>query len=316
MFDPLFYVGPLGGLRELPDATPTVDVPLTVIGGTHLSLSGAYTRDIFGHKRSWTWAYAGLTTAQLTWVEALQYGLVPGPLYLIDPRRPNRLPVQVATGGSLYRTVDHVIPSNTSVAYWRAHSAISSADVTTLPAAAVLRGAVEWQLLSAGAAGLELAGPALDGRLDVPLLGGETLDVAAWLVGQVGATVTLTATTYTLAGDVAATAVSAPLALSATTWAPVTTQVVCSTDAVRLRLRLDTDANTPTGSVFTTAWSVVNDDAPEQVGPALQDGCAGGDNSGGLRLGGGAPQVVADPGSSSYIAPGLTSAGLTLTERI
>lgn len=311
--DLLHYVGPLGALWPLPDVASAIDTPLTVIGGTHVSLTGSVTRDRFGFKRSWTWTYPALGLHQNQFVEALQRGLVPGPLYLIDPRRINRLPEQQASGGSLLGSPDGFIPSNTAVCYWRPLSYVTAADVSTLPAAPLLSGCLEWATLTSDPATLELAGYADDGRLDIPVMPSEPLTVSGWVTGPVGSAVTVTASVYSAAGMVLSTATSAPTNLSLTAWASFSVDLTTDPTAASVRLSLARNG-APPASAFLTALQVARSDDPESVA-RLTDSCDFGDLTGGWRLGGGAPQVIADGGAASYTVPGLSSNALTLIER-
>lgn len=314
MIDTKFYVGPLGDLIALPDATRTVDTVLQIIGGNHTSLTGTVTRDVFGLKRSLSWAFPGLLAPQQQWIEALNRALVRGPLYLIDPRRPNRLPEQTASGGSVFRTPDAFIPSNNGVCYWRAHSQMSLLDQMTLPARMLTRGGLEWALLDGTGGALELAGLALDGRLNVPVLPSEPLECSAWLAGPAGATVTLTATVYDRGGNQVATG-TASLSPSPTSWSALAVPITVPATGAYLRLGFGYAG--PAGSVFATALSVARSDDPELT-PGLQlNACGDVDVSGGWRVGGGGPCVVVttDNPPTSYIAPGLASSALSVTER-
>jgi hypothetical protein len=308
-YDTQFYVGPLGRMMNLPGVESGVDTPLTVIGGTHTSLTGAFTRDRFGYKRSWTWAYPVLGPRQAQLVEALQRNLVPGPLYLIDPRRPNRLPEQIASGGSLMRTPTGFIPSNNSTFLWRPLS-YPGATQASLPASSILRGCLEWQHLTSGGSYISLAGKALDGRHNVPVLPRETLEVSLWATGPPAAVLGGDAQIFNAAGTVL-TAESLPaVTLSSTTWRLVANAFVVPDEGAYLRLNLLSSA--PVGSLYITALQVARYH-PEFV-PGLTEHCDDYD-FGGWHLGGGAPQVVPDVGPSSYLRAGLQSGALTLIER-
>lgn len=311
-YDTGFYVGPLGNLQELPGVASQIDTPLSVIGGTHTSLSGAFTRDRFGYKRSWTWTYPLLTDRQAQLVEALHRNLIPGPLYLLDPRRPNRLPEQIASGGSLLRTPTGFIPSNTTTCLWRPLT-YPGATTSTLPPYPILRGGLEWQLLAGGAGGtLELAGKALDGRHNTPVIPRETLEFSAWVTGLPAASVSATVTVYNASGTSLATATAATVQLSLTTWRLVSVAFVCPDEAAYLRVQVNAAAGSPSGSIYVTALQVARYH-PEFV-PGLTQHCDEADY-GGWGLGGGAPQVVTDVGATTYVRPGLQSSALTLIER-
>jgi hypothetical protein len=310
-FDTQFYVGPLGGMLTLPGTESGVDTPLTVIGGTHTSLTGAFTRDRFGYKRAWTWTYPVLTQRQARLVEALQRNLVPGPLYLIDPRRPNRLPEQIASGGSLLRTPKGFIPSNTTTCLWRPLT-YPGATPSTLPASPILRGCLEWRLLATGGAKLELAGFAADGRHNVPVLPGEAIEVSLWASGPPAASLSGMVTVHSASGAVLVEQPMPTLALSLTTWRLNATAVVMPAEAAYLRLSITADSASPVGSIYTTAYQVARYH-PEYV-PGLTQHCDEYD-FGGWGLGGGAPQVITDVGSTGYLRASLQSSALTLIER-
>lgn len=310
-FDTGFYVGPLGNLMALPGVETQLDTPLTVIGGTHTSLAGAFTRDRFGYKRSWTWTYAAMTAKQAQLVEALQRNMVPGPLYLLDPRRPNRLPEQIASGGSLLRTPDGFIPSNTTTCLWRPLT-YPTATSTTLPAWPILRGCLEWQLLASGGAGLELAGQATDGRHNIPVRPNETLAVSLWASGPTQASLSGTVSTYNAGGTQIETHAIDPVQLSLTTWQELGVAFVCPGEAAYLRLTLAASSDSPIGSIFTTAYQVAKYNT--QYVPGLTQFCDEPD-FGGWWLGGGAPQVIPDVGATGYLRASLQSSALTLIER-
>jgi len=310
-FDTQFYVGPLGAMLTLPGVESGVDTPLAVIGGTHTSLTGAFTRDRFGYKRSWTWTYPALTQSQARLVEALQRNLVPGPLYLIDPRRPNRLPEQIASGGSLLRTPTGFIPSNTTNCLWRPLT-YPAATPTSLPAAPILRGCLEWQLLVPNGGTLELAGKAGDGRHNIPVLPRETLEVSLWSTGAPAASIAGTVSVYNAAGTVLITQAIATQQLSLTTWRLTGTAFVCPDTAAYMRLNITAGSGSPAGSIYLTALQVSRYH-PESV-PGLTQHCEVVD-FGGWDLGGGAPMVVPDVGSTGYLRASLQSSALTLVER-
>lgn len=310
-YDTGFYVGPLGNLLELPGVASQIDTPLSVIGGTHTSLTGAFTRDRFGYKRSWTWTYPLLTDRQAQLVEALHRNLIPGPLYLLDPRRPNRLPEQIASGGSLLRTPTGFIPSNTTTCLWRPLT-YPGATTSTLPPSPILRGCLEWQFLVNQVSSIQLAGKALDGRHNVPIIPRETLEVSAWATGPPAGWITAIVRVYNAAGTELATHTTAVTALSLTTWRLTAAAFVVPDDAAYLRVSLSGYTGSSGTSIYTTGLQVARYH-PEFV-PGLTQHCDEADY-GGWGLGGGAPQVVTDVGATTYVRPGLQSSALTLIER-
>ena len=65
---------------------------------------------------------------------------------------------------------------------------------------------------------MELAGKTPDGRLNVPVLPRETLEVSLWATGPPAATIAATVTIYNSAGTDLTTVPVSAVALSLTTW--------------------------------------------------------------------------------------------------
>jgi hypothetical protein len=253
-----------------------------------------------------------LTTRQAKYVEALHHNLIPGPLYLIDPNRPNRLPEQIATGGTVKRNPTGFIGSNTTLTVWRPLTA-APAPQSTLPSSPMLRGCLEWQLIAAGNARLDLGGYAPDGRLDIPVRPLEPMLISAWATGPDGATFGGTVTAFDANRNELLTINLRDAALSRSTWTQARASLICPDAAAYLRVSFTVGASTPVGSVHVTALSA----SPfwrTQV-PGLHQFCDDDDPGGGWSLGGGAPQVVPDVGSTGYVLPGVHSSALTLIER-
>lgn len=314
MSDHLFHVGPIGSLLPLPDRLVDVPASLTRLGGTHVSLEGNRITDTFGFKRSWSWAWENLLPWQLPYVEALVYGLVPGPLRLIDPRRTNRLPEQNATGGSVRRSA-RGWNSSAGVLSYRAIRGLP-ADPASLPAAVALRGAIGWQLLATGGGSCYPADAATsDGTWRTPVLPGEEIEAFCWATGPSGTQVNLTRREYSATGD--ATTITGPIVtLSATEWRRVAVSFTPAGSTVSIATLLTAAAATPPGFVFTTAWQIADPQA-EVLSPRFVTDCFGdatSDFTGGWRPGGGAPVVTTAPQGHAYGLPGLHHIGLTLLE--
>lgn len=315
--DTRFYVGPLGGMLALPDVAADVAAPVARIGGSSASLMGRQWRDTLGYRRTWAWQWQWLLPAQLPYVEALTHGMVRGPLRLIDPRRTNRLPENVASGGSTSRSTRGFGVTVGGLAY-RDLRAIS-ADPTTLPAHLMLRGCQEWLRTIGGSGTLYPAGPEWDGTWQLPLVPhDESLRLSVWVVGQPGVTVGLEWTEYDAAGQgqgYFSEAGGDTVELSATVWQQIAVNVDPDPAAVALSPRLTTPEGSPAGSVFTTAWQIEALDA-ETPPPGLLTVAPGyaPELSGGWRIGGGAPVVVADPHGGSYPRAGFHNTGLVLVE--
>ncbi|MDN5920369.1 MAG: hypothetical protein L0I76_35600 [Pseudonocardia sp.] len=316
MSDELFYVGPVGGLRPLPDVAGSVDVPLARIGGTHQSLTGRLTHDTLGFQRHWTWAWDLLLAEHLPFVEALQLGLVPSPLRLVDPRRANRLPEQVASGGSLTRSSAGFATSFGGLTYRPLTS--TGADPTTLPAAGLLQGAVEWQRPTSGAGSVYPSETVAEGTWRLPLIpGGETLELSMWVCGKAGMTVGIEWIEYDATGagtGYFSAADGDTVELSTTVWQLITVNVEPAVGSVSLTPQLTVGAGEPAGSVYSTAWQVAALDAESLPSGMTAGACVDGDLSGGWRPGGGAPLVVTEPAGGGYPRFGFYSAGLTLIE--
>lgn len=89
-----WYLGPLGGLRELPVPNPGIEDTVTRYGGIHQGLSGARTVDVTGHRGAFTFTWNFLLPDEYNYLRALHTRLIPGPYRLIDPRFKNRLSTQ------------------------------------------------------------------------------------------------------------------------------------------------------------------------------------------------------------------------------
>lgn len=311
-----FYVGPIGSMVQLPDVDTVVDVALSRIGGTGVSLMGNQWRDTLGYRRAWGWKWENLLPAQLPYLEALAAGMVPGPLRLIDPRRANRLPEQIASGGSRSRSPDGFGVTLGGRNY-RDLRAVEP-DPLTLGPNAMLRGCIEWARNTGGAGVLYPTGPEPGGTWRCPLRPGvpEVLEFSAWVAGKAGLVVGLEWTEYDRAGvgtTYASDASGDQATLTSGGWQQITVNIAPAASAVSLMPRLVTDAAQPSGSVLTTAWQLAALDA-EELPPGQWSGQLPEEIAAGWRIGGGAPAVVADPVSGSYRRYGWHSAGLSLIE--
>lgn len=100
--DRTWYLGPLGKLRGLVCPERGMSDTSTRYGGVHQSLSGARTMDVTGHRREFEFEFTYLQKLDYEWLQALHTRLVPGPLYLLDPRYKNRLSSQATSLQSTY----------------------------------------------------------------------------------------------------------------------------------------------------------------------------------------------------------------------
>lgn len=315
--DTSFYVGTPGSMVALPDVYSPVDAPVTRIGASSRSLGGNQWRDTLGYRRSWTWKWENLLPAHRPYVDALMYDLVPGPLRLIDPRRANRLPEQVASGGSVMRSTQRFAVTAGGTAYRDLRTATAT-DPTSLGPARLLRGCVEWLRTGPGTGTLYLSGSEADGTWRLPLTPlNEPLQLSCWVAGNSGVTVGLEWTEYDAAGvgtGFFSDAGGDTVQLSSSQWQLLTVNIAPDPASVSLSPRLTTDAAQPSGSVLSTAWQIAALDAETGVTDSLSGDCAAPELADGWRTGGGAPYVVVDPGGYTYTLPGFTDVGLVLTE--
>lgn len=324
-FSDVCWVGPLGRMLPLPDVAPSggTAVGVTRIGSIHRALAGGLTVDTFARKRSWVWSWDMLLEEQLPFLEALQYGTIPGPLRLIDPRRFNRLPEDIASGGSVSGSNTMFGTDAGSACYWHPLTDATTADISTLPPAPMLRGFQEWQVLA------PVADPAtnyvrirnphdtVDSRWKVPVLPGETIRLSTWVLGPTDSEVFLGVGWYNAAGvrfqfdDLTAWV---PLALNE--WAELAATIAVPAGAVACYMVLETNADhmAPGESVYLTALQIAAGSLLDLVPAGLTKHCDVPEPAGGWRIGGGAPYVVADVGENTYTRPGFYGSGLTLYE--
>lgn len=91
MEEKTWYLGPLGDLRALVVPEPGIQMNQVVYGGVHQGLTGARTKDVTGTRMDYDFQFNYLDQSEWSWLNALNTRLVPGPLYLIDPLRKNRI---------------------------------------------------------------------------------------------------------------------------------------------------------------------------------------------------------------------------------
>ena len=104
--DKTWYLGPLGKLRGLVCPEPGMTDTSTRYGGVHQGLTGARTMDITGHRREFEFEFTYLEKSEFEWLNALHTRMVPGPLYLLDPRYRNRLSPQATSLRSTYNAAN------------------------------------------------------------------------------------------------------------------------------------------------------------------------------------------------------------------
>lgn len=311
------WLGALGQMLPLPDVRARTDVPVERIGSIHRALGGGVTVDTFARKRSWVWQWERLLEKQTVFLEALQYGLVDGPLRMIDPRRPNRLPEYIAAGGSVFRSNYGYSTDAGSFAYWRPLTTASTADATTLPAHAMLRGFLEWKVAAPGSTSYLRAADTryLDGRWRVPVLPYETLQVSMWAMGPTDSQVSLWVSELNVDGSSTLVQVADYLPMALNAWQELAGEHVIAPGVIAVTPYLVTDAShiSPNDSIFTTAWSVTSKTLTS-VPTGIIEHCDVPDLTAGWRIGGGGPYVVADVGANTYGELGFYGSALTVFE--
>lgn len=320
-YSDLCFVGPLGALEALPDVVgtqaPTVNVAR--IGGIHRALAGGLTVDTFARKRTWTWTYDMLMEKQLAYVEALQWGHIRGPLRLIDPRRYNRLPENIATAGTTTGTAsDAFFTDNNSAVYWHALTDMPG-DATTLGPRRVVHGGTEWQILTPSPVENFMMATDwryADGVWRVPILPGETLEASAWCLYPLNAQIIIGISWRASDGSWIDSSVVELVNGGGTDWVRLAVTASPPDDAVFGTPFLSTQSPyMPTASsIYTTAWQVASPTLARLVPPGLTEHCDIPEVAGQWRQGGGAPFVVPDVAGTTYSAPGFYGTALTLYE--
>src|SRR5690554_5633582 len=91
---PTWYLGPAGQLQALSCPETNIQMSKVRYGGVHRSISGAATVDVTGHKAEYQLAWNWVEESEVRALEAMHDRIVPGPFWLIDPTRRNRLSTQ------------------------------------------------------------------------------------------------------------------------------------------------------------------------------------------------------------------------------
>jgi hypothetical protein len=86
-----WYLGPIGDLRALSCPEPDIGITVERYGGIHQGLSGARQIDITGFRQSVPLSFTYMDYDEWEWLDAMRTRLIPGPYYLINPLRKNRL---------------------------------------------------------------------------------------------------------------------------------------------------------------------------------------------------------------------------------
>lgn len=83
-------------MRPLVCPEPDIKLPVIRYGGIHQGLTGARTMDVTGHRQDFELQINWLDQDEYRWLEALHARVVPGPYYLINPLKRNRLSLQAS----------------------------------------------------------------------------------------------------------------------------------------------------------------------------------------------------------------------------
>jgi len=96
MEEATWYLGPLGNMRPLIVPEPDIEINEVRYGGVHQGLSGARIMDVTGYRAEYSFEFRHLDREEYLWLEALHTRLVPGPFYLLNPLKRNRLTQQAS----------------------------------------------------------------------------------------------------------------------------------------------------------------------------------------------------------------------------
>lgn len=108
----LFRFGPLGRLMPVELPTDGFDDTLEELAAIHQALSGVRTKDVFGHKRSFSIPLEGLSARAASWFEMAARGALGQPLYLRDEYRENLLGAAVSSTLSAWSPYVVFAPTN------------------------------------------------------------------------------------------------------------------------------------------------------------------------------------------------------------
>lgn len=279
-----WYLGPVGALTAIPAPAVDLEVSPEFIGGVHRALSGSVTVDRIAQPRSWPLKWAALTEDQANYLRLVGLGLVRSPLRLIDQELRNRLPVDVASGGSYTQSVDSFTQTGGSTPTWVA--------ITDPPSAVPARGVVSWQRTTT-AAGVLTTANSYD---RVPLITSEQIRVSLWARGAAIAA----SAGYDLwnAAGSNSRANGSTSTLHATNWTQLSVTVTPASDRIELSPLLNVASGQSASTLQTTGWMV----SPSSASTTW-------------TAGGGAPTVVAGSElTETYIMVGLRQFGLLLLE--
>lgn len=273
----LFYVGPVGALTPFPsvarDSNP--DASPVRVGARHKSLDGTITDDILSVKRTWVLSWEDLTESQWTVINAAFLRLYDAPYRMIDSRRVNHLPPNVAATGGFYRS---------SKGFSTNGAGVISRIVVTPPTelAGILNSAIK---LNSHAVNDYLWATAET----VPLLQGSTYRLSAWLKGSGNARLAVNLST-------SGVSTGSTVALHATNWAR--TSMTFAPGASDTTATVGVQGLTAASEVHVTGLQLEIDTSTLQP----------------WATGAGCPEVVVIESPHSYPYLGASAKGATIQE--
>lgn len=237
-----WYLGRVGSLVLIPAPDDPADMSPQVQGGVVQSLLGAVTVDRTATPRTWKLSWAHLAEDHLTYLEAVGFGLVAGPLRLVDPMRRNRLAQQIASGGSQRRATDGFAQSGGATPTWVA--------VPDPPASVPVRGAISWQRSTTAAAILTTAGA----TYRVPVAAGEQVRVSLWARGAaIQASAAIDAWN---AAESASRTIGTAATLNTTTWTQLSVAYTVPSDRISVTPTLNVASGQAASTLQATGWMV------------------------------------------------------------
>lgn len=168
MLDRTWYLGPLGDMRPLVCPEPGISIDQVRYGGVRQGLSGARSLDITGYRTDYSFTFRHLDQSEFLWLEALHRRLVPGPFYLLDPLKRNRL----TSHASVLELTNY---NNAGIDLSAGTYAVSRDWPSEIPIPGRSKKLTGW-----GSANTIT----FDSTKPVPLLDGETLTASVWLKGD------------------------------------------------------------------------------------------------------------------------------------
>ena len=283
----VFSFGPLGAMRALPSPALGSGPQATSVrvGATHRALNGTPTIDLTGRRRTWVLSWPYLDADTFAFLDAAHAGMMAeGPLYLLDPMRPNMLSERVAATGSARRSAAGFTPSDTGIVTYVAGNVPPG---TGLP----LGGGLQW--VPAAAGGQLLTTDMFPLTAEIPFT------MSAWCTGPTP--VFLRCRYFNASGTLLMSARS-PTVTPGAAWVQLTQTTALPTATAPAGLctvNLIAEA-TPAGTApltNTTGWQA-------ELGSTLSP----------FAPGGGAARVLVESLTTGYPLPGSYAVELTLLE--